>query len=236
MSLYIIIMGVQGAGKGVQAKFIQEQYGIPQISTGDLFRAMKTRDDDFARHVQEIMASGQLVPDDDTNEMVRERLEQADAQNGAIFDGFPRNAVQAQWLEAYLASKGAAITAVLLLELDLYVAFKRAFGRVTNAAGKSYNIYSNAEGIEWTFEEHPEKLFPPRLIAREIATGELLHRRPDDANAAAVIKRIDDYLQLTQPVIDYYKDKGLLVRIDAEQSIEAVRSAIANVIERAYAG
>ena len=86
MSLYIIIMGVQGAGKGVQAKFIEEAYGIPQVSTGDLFRAMKTRTDDLARKVQEIMAAGHLVDDDTTNAVVVDRLSQEDAQNGVILD------------------------------------------------------------------------------------------------------------------------------------------------------
>ena len=232
MSLYLIIMGVQGAGKGVQARFIEKKYDIPQVSTGDLFRAMKTRDDELARRVQEIMQSGQLVPDDVTNEILQERLEQPDAANGAIFDGYPRNREQAQFLADYLASKNTGVSAVLLLKLDLYVAFKRAFGRVTNLEGKSYNIYSDDDGIEWQFVDHPEKTFPPRLEAIEIETGAALNRRPDDANAGAIIKRIDVYLQTTQPLIDYYRQAGLLIDIDAERSIKDVSSAIKEAIDR----
>ena len=135
-------MGVQGAGKGVQAQFIKEHYNLPHVSTGDLFRAMKTREDELAKRVQDIMQSGALVDDDTTNEVVRDRLEQPDAASGVILDGFPRNQNQAAWLENYLAGKGQSLAAVLLLELDLYTAFKRAFGRVTAQSGDSYNILS----------------------------------------------------------------------------------------------
>ena len=135
MSLYVILMGVQGAGKGLQAKLIEDHFGIPQVSTGDLFRAMRTRTDELARKVQDIMVSGQLVDDDTTNAIVADRLAQADARNGVILDGYPRNQVQAAFLESHLADKGASVNAVLLLELDLYTAFKRAFGRVTAADG-----------------------------------------------------------------------------------------------------
>ena len=137
MSLYIILMGVQGAGKGEQAKFIRERYGIPHVSTGDLFRAMKTREDELAKRVQQIMASGNLVDDATTNEVVKDRLSQPDAQGGVIFDGYPRTPNQAAWLESYLAERGEQINAVILLDLDLYTAFKRAFGRVSTAAGKT---------------------------------------------------------------------------------------------------
>ena len=101
MGLYIILMGVQGAGKGVQASFIREQYGIPHVSTGDLFRAMRTREDELARKIQETMKAGLLISDETTNEVLQDRLEQPDAENGVIFDGYPRNAAQAKWLDDY---------------------------------------------------------------------------------------------------------------------------------------
>lgn len=233
MSLYIILMGVQGAGKGVQAAFIRDHYGIPHVSTGDLFRAMKTRTDPLAQQIQDIMRQGLLISDDITNKVVRDRLEQADAQGGVILDGYPRNAAQAQWLEEFLAGRGQAVTRVLLLELDLYDAFRRAFGRVVAANGDSFNIYSNSEGIDWRFVDDPQGLFPPRLEATVIATGEKLVRRPDDANAHAIIKRIDTYRQTTQPLIDYYRAKGLVSVIDASQSIEAVSQAIQTAIDAA---
>lgn len=233
MGLYIILMGVQGAGKGVQAQFIREQYGIPHVSTGDLFRAMKTREDDFARKIQQIMASGQLVSDEITNEVVRERLNQPDAQNGVIFDGYPRNADQAKWLEQHLAEKGEKVNAVLVLKLDLYTAFRRAFGRVKLPnSDQVYNIYSDNDAIEWSFEEHPDKAFPPRLKAYEKATGIELERRADDANAAAIIKRIDTYLETTEPLVQYYQQEGPLYEVDATQSIEDVSKAIQSIIDQ----
>ncbi len=234
MGLYVILMGVQGAGKGEQARFIRETYNIPHISTGDLFRAMKTREDDLARRIQQIMAEGRLIDDATTNEVVKDRLSQPDALHGAIFDGYPRTPAQADWLEAYLADKGEKIAAVLLLKLDLYTAFKRAFGRVSHAeSGKSYNIYYNEDGIEWQFVEHPEKAFPPRLKAVEKDTGKELVRRPDDGSAHAILKRIDIFIETTQPLIDYYAAKNLLHEIEADQSIAAVSDEIKARIESA---
>lgn len=230
MSLYVIIMGVQGAGKGTQAKFIQRQFNIPQISTGDLFRAMKTRTDPFARQIQELMNHGKLIDDETTERVVEERLLADDAQHGAIFDGFPRTLHQAEWLDAHLAQKGVAIHCALLLDLDPYTAFKRAYGRVTDPdTGEAYNIYSNAGNIEWRFVEHPEKVFPPRLEAT--LNGKSLTRRSDD-EAHSVIKRIDTFLQQTAPLIDYYTNKGLLKKVDASQSIEDVSQQIKAILEK----
>jgi adenylate kinase len=226
-------MGVQGAGKGVQAKFISQQYGIPHVSTGDLFRAMKTREDDFARKIQEIMASGQLISDEITNDVLRDRLEQPDAAKGVILDGYPRNPAQADWLAEYLDSKDEQVNAVLLLELDLYIAFKRAFGRVSSETGNQYNLFFDDDGIDWRFEDHPEHTYPPRVVGKEKKTGAALIRRPDDANAGAVIKRIDTYLQTTMPLVDYFRGKGLVTEIDAEQSIPAVSAAIKAVLDLA---
>lgn len=233
MSLNLIIMGVQGAGKGVQAAIISDLYDIPHISTGDLFRAMKNREDELALKIQDIMKSGQLVSDDDTNEVLKDRLQQPDAQSGVILDGYPRNIAQAEWLNRYLEAKGEQLTVVLYLKLDLYVAFKRAFGRVTSKSGKSYNIYYNDEGIEWEFIEHDSKEFPPKLHAVVKETGEELVRRPDDANAHAIIRRIDTFLESTSPLIQYYRDLGLLVEINADQPIDTVTEDIKKAIENA---
>jgi adenylate kinase len=230
MSLYLIIMGVQGAGKGMQAGIISEQYNIPHVSTGDLFRAMKTREDELAKRIQEIMKAGQLISDDVTNEVLKDRLEQPDAANGVILDGYPRNLAQAAWLEQYLTSRGAKLDAALLLELDLYAAFKRAFGRVTASDGQTYNIYYNADGLEWRFTDHPERQYPPRLEAYR--AGEALTRRPDDASADAVLKRIDTFLEATAPLVTYYDQKGLLLRINADQSIEAVTADIRKAVDQ----
>ncbi len=226
MSLYVILMGVQGAGKGLQAKLIEERFGIPQVSTGDLFRAMRARKDALARKVQDIMASGQLVDDDTTNAIVADRLAQADAQKGVILDGYPRNRIQAAFLERHLQEKGARVNAVLLLELDLYVAFKRAFGRVSADDGASYNYYYNADGVEFSWTPADDNSYPPRLEASLRDGGEMLRRRPDDASADAIIKRIDTFLETTQPLISYFEAKGSVRKIDADQSIEAVWAEI----------
>lgn len=235
MALYLILMGVQGAGKGVQAQHISEKYGIPHVSTGDLFRAMRTREDELARRIQQIMAEGKLISDEITNEVVRERLEQPDAAAGAILDGYPRTAAQAAWLDGYLAEKDEKLNSVLLFNLDLYSAFRRAFGRVSSAEGKTYNIYNPADSdaISWKFEDHPTNEYPPRLVAIEKSSGKFLIRRPDDANAGAIIKRIDTYLDTTRPLVTYYRQKGALIEIDASQSIEQVWSDVQKAIERA---
>ena len=226
MSLYVILMGVQGAGKGLQARLLQEHYGIPQVSTGDLFRAMRARRDPLALKVQDIMASGRLVDDDTTNAIVEDRLAQADASNGVILDGYPRNQVQARFLEAHLAAKGAKVQAALLLELDLYTAFKRAFGRVTAENGESYNYYFNADGVDFRWVNYAEHEFPPRLQA-SLADGDVpLKRRPDDASADAIIKRIDTFLETTQPLISYFEEKGIMRKVNADQPIAAVWAEI----------
>ncbi len=232
MSLYVILMGIQGAGKGLQAKRIEEHFGIPQVSTGDLFRAMRARTDELARKVQHIMASGQLVDDDTTNAIVVDRLSQADAQRGVILDGYPRNQIQAAFLESHLAEMGAHVGAVLLLELDLFTAFKRAFGRVSAADGSSYNYYYNAQGVHFSWAQDPAGNFPPRLEATVVGSGEPLKRRPDDASADAVIKRIETYLETTQPLISYFETRGIVHRINADQSIDAVSADIKRVLAR----
>lgn len=231
MSLYVILMGVQGAGKGLQARLIEENYAIPQVSTGDLFRAMRARSDALALKVQDIMASGRLVDDDTTNAIVEERLAQDDAVNGVILDGYPRNQIQARFLESHLAAQGAKVDAALLLELNLYTAFKRAFGRVTAANGESYNYYYNAAGVDFRWVNYADHQFPPRLEASLADGGPPLKRRPDDASADAIIKRIDTFLETTQPLISYYENKGIMRKVNADQSIEAVWSEIRGLLD-----
>lgn len=235
MALYIVMMGVQGAGKGVQAQIIGAQYQIPHISTGDMFRAMKARSDELAKRVQDIMNAGMLVDDDTTNAVVADRLNQPDAQNGAILDGYPRNPSQADFLEQYLRQRGESLTAVLYLQLDLYTAFRRAFGRFTSADGQSYNLYTNNADLDIRFVEDPSGTYPARIEATLKSTGEKLIRRPDDANAAAIIKRIDTYLETTQPLIAYYRERGLLREVDADQPIAEVTQAINEILRTARA-
>lgn len=215
MGLYFVMIGVQGAGKGTQAKFLIEKYGIPQISTGDLFRAMKTQDTPLAREVQALMREGKLIPDEITNRMVEERLTEPDAQQGAIFDGYPRNVAQAEVLDGLLGKKNEALTAAIVLELDSEIAFKRAEGRrYSPDKQRVYNIYFN----------------PPQNDGVDDVTGEALIQREDD-KPTAVQKRIDTFYDTTMPIIDYYQDKGLVIKINADQSIEAVRDDVMKAIE-----
>lgn len=230
MALYVLLMGVQGAGKGEQAKFITQTYGIPQVSTGDLFRAMKGRQDDLAKEVKALMDAGKLIPDDLTNRIVEERLNQADAQNGVILDGYPRTTNQADFLTDLLAKKGQAIKSVILFELDLYTAFKRAFGRVSDSNGQGYNIFFVKDELSVSVDKHPEGLFPPRIIATLNTTGETLKRREDDADALAVLKRIDTYVAETAPLIEYYDSKDLLRRLDARQPITTINQAVKDLL------
>jgi len=234
MSLYLVMIGVQGAGKGTQAAFLKEKYQIPHVSTGDLFRAMKTREDDFAKRIQEIMAGGGLISDDITNDIVRERLEQPDAADGVILDGYPRNTIQANWLENHLRENGDGLNGVILLELDFYTAFKRAFGRVKSSNGDTYNIYFHTDEVNYTFVEHPKEEFPPRLEATLKSSNEPLERRTDD-EAFSVVKRIDTYVETTQPLVDYYREKGLLITVDADQPIEKVSADIVAAVDRVKA-
>ena len=232
MGLYLIMMGVQGAGKGLQASILQDAYGTPQVSTGDLFRGLAGRTDDFALQVKAIMEAGDLVPDDVTCQMVAERLVQPDAANGVILDGFPRNQYQADWLNAHLTEQGESVTAVLMLELDLYTAFRRAFGRITDKeTGESHNVFFKADEIEsWAFVKHPEEKFPPRLDVT-LKNGHPVKRRSDDADAFAIVNRIDTYMTNTMPLVEYYDEQGLVIKVDANQGIEAVTADLKAAID-----
>jgi adenylate kinase len=227
------MMGVQGSGKGTQAGIIRDAYNLVHISTGDLFRALKHREDEFAKKIQAIMASGQLVSDEDTNELLRQHLESIDLKNGVILDGYPRTTAQAEWLETYLQSKGQKLTAVIALELDPYIAFKRSFGRLIHPqdSTKAWNIYYNTDGLEYEWVKSDGNLFPPRLSGKTSETGEALTRRPDDASADAVLKRIDTYLATTAPLVAYYQSKGILTTINADRPIEAVTAEMKSVID-----
>jgi adenylate kinase len=218
-STYIILMGVQGSGKGTQAALLKEKLGLPHVSTGDLFRAMKTLDTPLARRVQDLMAGGHLIPDDVTNELVKERLAQTDAEHGVILDGYPRTRDQAEFLEKLLAEKGEQVAAVALFKLDRETAIKRSEGRRYSQDKKRvYNIYFN----------------PPKQAGIDDVDGQSLEQRADD-HREAVEKRIDLYFTETAPLIDYYSAKGLLHEINADQPIENVAADMLEIIQQAVA-
>jgi adenylate kinase len=178
---------------------------------------MKTQDTPLARKVQEMMSAGELIPDEITNEMVRDRLGQDDAARGVILDGYPRNVGQAEFLDKLLAEKGEELAVVPILELDREIAIKRVEGRRYSPDKKRvYNIYFD----------------PPEREGVDDVTGEPLIQRDDD-HREAVERRIDLFFDETAPLIEYYKKKSLVQRVDADQAIDAVTVDLIAAITRA---
>ncbi len=206
MNKIIVLIGAPGAGKGTQARLLQERRGLPQISTGDMFREMKTLDTPLAREVQEIMASGKLISDDVTYRIVRERTTRDDCKNGYILDGYPRTAVQAEQLEVLSKEQGMAIQAI---EVDVPrdELMRRLTGRRScPVCGEIYNIYSKPPKIEGRCDLHPD--------------AELTHRADD--NEESVGTRLATYDDLTKPLIDYYEGTGRLAKISGIGSLEKI--------------
>src|SRR5260370_38439751 len=148
--IYILLMGVQGAGKGTQAQFLKERYGIPHVTTGGMFRDMKNEDTPLAREIQQTMADGHLVSDEATIAAVRERLKKSDVTDGVILDGFPRTLPQAQALDAMLAEMGRKVTVVTYLELHREEAIKRVTDRCVCALDSNhvYNLKTHPPQVE----------------------------------------------------------------------------------------
>lgn len=218
MTAYVILLGPPGSGKGTQAERLVAELDIPHVSSGDLFRAMKNQDTPLARQIQAIMATGALVPDDVTIRLVGERLRQPDArEHGAILDGFPRTVPQAEALDDLLAELGTRICTVLLLAIQEEEVVRRISGRRSCPVCKRvYHLSFN----------------PPEVDERCDDDGTPLLQREDDA-PDVVRKRYRLYLEVTAPLIAYYRDKGLLTEIDAVQTIEDVTRDMCAVILRA---
>jgi adenylate kinase len=206
MSKIIVLIGAPGAGKGTQARLLQERRGIPQISTGDMFREMKTLDTPLAREVQAIMASGKLISDDVTYRIVRERTSKPDITGSYVLDGYPRTAVQAQQLEELASEQGKDIHAI---EVDVPrdELFKRLTGRRScPVCGEIYNIYSKPPQRDDVCDHHPESV--------------LDHRADDSEEKVSV--RLETYDELTKPLLDYYEQSGRLSKVDGTGDIEAI--------------
>ncbi len=211
MGMYIVLMGVQGAGKGTQAVRLQEELRIPHITSGGLFRAMKGQDTPLARQVQEIMARGDLVPDDITIQVVRARITQPDAQAGFILDGFPRTVPQAQALDGLMQELGQALTAVLFLKITDEEAVRRLSGRRQCRQDESH-IYH----VEFN---------PPQVEGKCDIDGADLFQRQDDT-PDAIRARIGQYYDKTAPLLDYYRARGILYEVDAARPIDAVTDGV----------
>ena len=211
---YLVMLGVPGAGKGTQAHLLEEKLGIPQISTGDLFRYNLKNQTELGLLAKSYMDRGELVPDEVTIRMVHDRLQRDDCQKGAIFDGFPRNLTQAVALDQVTAADGG-LRRVILFNLDDEEAMRRITGRRTcRAAGHVYHIEFNPPKVEGICD---------------IDGSELIQR--DDDKPETVRNRLYVYYKQTSPLVGYYFAKGLLVEVDATQPIEAVQEQLLTLIQ-----
>jgi adenylate kinase len=206
----IVLLGAPGSGKGTQAKRLEADRGIPQISTGDMLREAVAAGTRFGAKAKETMAAGLLVSDQIVLGILSERLSRPDAADGFILDGFPRTRKQAEDLEELLDELGVPLDAAVLMDVDFEHLMKRLTGRRTcSRTGKLLNIYFSPQ------EELDECLE---------AGGELIQR--EDDNEETIRSRLDVYRKQTEPVIDYYRDRGKLRTIDAEGTIEDIYSRL----------
>lgn len=214
MSKIIVLIGAPGAGKGTQARLLQERLLIPQISTGDMFREMKKADTPLAREVQATMASGNLVSDDLTFQIVKDRTSRDDCDGTYILDGYPRTAVQAAQLEELAEEQGKSIQAI---EIDIAreELMKRLTGRRScPICGEIYNIYSKPPKTEGRCDLHPE--------------AELSHRADDCEESVGT--RLETYSRETEPLLDYYRGSGRLSKVDGTGSLEDIYAQIAELV------
>jgi adenylate kinase len=212
MSKIIVLIGAPGAGKGTQARLLEERRNIPQISTGDMFREMKKADTPLAKEVQAIMLSGKLIPDELTYQIVKERTAR---ENGSyLLDGYPRTAVQAAQLEELAAEQGREIRAI---EVDLPrdELMKRLTGRRScPVCGEIYNIYSKPPKVDNFCDLHPET--------------PLAHRADD--NEESVATRLAVYDEQTKPLLDYYENTGRLQKVNGAGDLEEIYREIDKLI------
>jgi adenylate kinase len=214
MAKIIVLMGAPGAGKGTQARLLQERLGLPQISTGDIFRALKHAQTPLAQEVREIMERGQLVPDELTIRLVKERTAQDDCRNGYILDGFPRTPAQAASLEKLAAEQANTIVAILI-DVPHEMLEKRMTGRRNcPVCGEIYNMYFKPPRNDNVCDLHPE--------------AELVHRADD--NSETVRARLATYEEQTRPLIDYYKSAGLMRTVDGTREPEAIYKDVARIV------
>jgi adenylate kinase len=216
MATFIVLLGPPGVGKGTQAKILSEQTGLAHISSGDLFRENLKNQTELGKLAQTYMTKGELVPDDVTIAMVRDRLSRPDCKAGAILDGFPRTPAQADALEAMLHEFDGHVDVVPFVTADEDVLVERLGGRWTcRANGHIYNEKSN----------------PPKNDKVCDLDGSELYQRDDD-KAETVKHRIEVYFDQTSPLISYYRDHGKLVEIDGTQPIDQVTQGLLAAVKK----
>jgi adenylate kinase len=216
MPTYIVLLGPPGVGKGTQAEILAEKTGLPHISSGDLFRENMKENTPLGKQAKSYMDKGELVPDDVTIAMVKDRISRPDCIDGAILDGFPRTPVQASALEKMLTDFHGGVDLVPFITAAPDVLVERASGRWT-CKGQGH-IYH-------------QKFNPPKVDKICDLDGSELYQREDD-KAETVAKRINVYLAQTAPLVEYYRTKGKLAEIDGTQSIDGVTNALLSSIKR----
>jgi adenylate kinase len=214
----VILLGPPGAGKGTQAKSLEERRGLKQLSTGEMLRAAVAAGSDLGRKAKAIMDRGDLVPDDVVVSIIADRLCQPDVKKGFILDGFPRNTAQAEALDQMLSSKGLNLDAVIEMKVDDEALIERITGRYScKKCGKGYHDRFERPKVEGVCD---------------VCGSHEFVRRPDD-NEATVRGRLDIYNRQTAPLIDYYRRKGRLRTIDGMADIPAVRRQLEEVLDQA---
>lgn len=202
----LIMLGLPAAGKGTQAKLLEERFGVPHISTGEMFREAIKSGNDVGCEAKKYIDRGELVPDDLAIEIVKRRLLMADCRDGYILDGFPRTVPQAKALDRVIGEIGKPIDAVINIQISDDEAIRRiAQRRVCAQCGATYSGDQLKSGE------------PPRC---NICGGSLVQR--DDDNEETARNRLKVYLQQTHPLVDYYAEQGILLTVNGEQEIEAV--------------
>jgi adenylate kinase len=213
----IVLLGAPGSGKGTQAQLLIEEHNVPQISTGDLLRAAVIAQTPLGRQAKAIMDAGQLVPNEIVLGMIRERLNNPDASDGFILDGFPRNIEQARALDDLLSTMGQPIQTALLIDVDFDSLMQRLTGRLTcEGCGTVYNLYTN----------------PPMMDNECDKCGDKLHHRSDD-NEDTIGKRLRVYTSQTEPVIDYYREQSKLASVEGKGDIKEIFSNIKAALKAA---
>lgn len=206
MPTYVVLLGPPGAGKGTQAQIISERLGLPHISSGDIFRENLKQETELGKQAAGYMNRGELVPDDLTIAMIRDRLSRPDCTPGAMLDGFPRTPAQAEALDAMLGEFDGKVDAVPYIKVPEKVLVERLTGRWTcKAAGHIFH----------------EKFNPPSQPGVCDIDGSELYQREDD-KAETVIRRIRVYLDQTSPLIEYYREAKVLIEVDGTKPIEQV--------------
>lgn len=211
----IILMGLPGAGKGTQAEKIVATYGIPHISTGDMFRAAMQQKTELGLKAKSFMDKGELVPDEVTNGIVKERLQQADTEKGFLLDGFPRTQAQAEALDKIMQDLNRSIDAVINIEVNPEILMQRLTGRIIcRNCGSTYHKTNNPPKVEGTCDRCGSHDF---------------YQREDD-KPETVENRIQINIEQSKPILNYYKAKGILRNVDGESGIDNLFQTIQSIM------